>query len=164
MTLSWPLPLHGKKKRRWSRQYRVASLWHAVLAHHSLCLSHIQPRPPYDFNHPYEFLPVRPGEAPVGVLRRCCSRGHIRLRAPCTAWHVCILMVWLNNSQDSTGTPCDAWAGIVRAPHRNQCFSYPTGPVRGPCVTRKGAVQSPYRHGRELTQPWLAEIPHGRRI
>ena len=47
-----------------------------------LCFSHIQPRTPYDFYHPYDFLPVRPSEAPVGILRRCCSRGHIRLRAP----------------------------------------------------------------------------------
>ena len=47
-----------------------------------LCLSHIQPRAPYDFYHPYDFLPVRPSEAPVGILRWCCSRGHIRLRAP----------------------------------------------------------------------------------
>ena len=46
------------------------------------CLSHIQPRTPYDFYHPYDFLPVRPSEAPVGFLRRCCSRSHIRLRAP----------------------------------------------------------------------------------
>ena len=47
-----------------------------------LCLSHIQPRAPYDFYHPYDFLPVRPSEAPEGFLRRCCSSGHIRLRAP----------------------------------------------------------------------------------
>ena len=40
-----------------------------------LCLSHIQPRTPYDF------LPIRPSEAPVGILRRCCSRSRIRLRA-----------------------------------------------------------------------------------
>ena len=32
--------------------------------------------------HPHDFLPVRPSEAPIGILRRCCSRGHIRLRAP----------------------------------------------------------------------------------
>ena len=33
--------------------------------------------------HAYDFLPVkRLGEAPVGILGRCCSRGHIRLRAP----------------------------------------------------------------------------------
>ena len=46
-------------------------------------------------------------------------------------------------------------------PHGNpQCFSYPTGRIRGPCVTRKGANW----HVRELTQPELAKIPHGRRI
>ena len=40
------------------------------------------------------------------------------------AWHGRILMVWLNNSQDSTGTMCDARADIARAPHGNlQCFS-----------------------------------------
>ena len=91
---------------------------------------------------------------------------------PRTAWHVCIHMVWLNDSQDSTGTPCDASTGthgartgIVRAPHGNlQCFSYPTGPVQGPCATRKGAVRRPYRHVRELTQPQLAKIPHGSHI
>ena len=61
--------------------------------------------------------------------------------------------------------PCDARTGIVRGPHGNlQCFSYPTGPVRGSCGTRKGAVQRPYGHIRELTQPELAKIPHGRRI
>ena len=37
--------------------------------HDCLCLSHIQPRAPYDFYHPYDFLPVRPSEAPVGILR-----------------------------------------------------------------------------------------------
>ena len=37
---------------------------------------------PVRFYHPYDFLRVRPSEAPVGILRRCCSRGHIRLRAP----------------------------------------------------------------------------------
>ena len=74
-------------------------------------------------------------------------------------------MVWSNNSQDSMGTPCGARTGIVRAQHGNlQCFSYPTGPVRGPCGTRKGAVRQPYGHVRELTQPELAKLPHGRRI
>ena len=42
----------------------------------------------------------------------------------------------------------------ARAPHGNlQCFSYPTGPVRGPCATRKGAIRRPYGHVRKLTQP-----------
>ena len=94
-------------------------------------LSHIQPRSPYDFYHPYDSLPVTPSEAPVGILRRCCSRGHIRLRA--TAWHGCILMVWLNNSHDSTGTPCGARAGIVRE-YSMFLISYGTraGPARVP--------------------------------
>ena len=75
-------------------------------------------------------------------------------------------MVWSNNSQDSMGTPRGALSGIVRAPHGNfQCFSYPTTvPVRGPCGTRKGVVRQPYGHVRELTQPELAKLPHGRRI
>ena len=107
-----------------------------------LCLSHIQPRAPYDFYHPYDFLPVRPSEAPVGILHRCCSRGHITLRA-LHGLYVCILTVWLNNSQDSTGTPCDALTGIVRAPHGNlQCCSYPTGPVRDPQGCRKAPLRT----------------------
>ena len=54
------------------------------------------------------------------------------------------------------GTPCGARTGIARAPHWNlECFSYPTGPVRGLCGTRKGAIRQPYGHVRELTQPEL---------
>ena len=74
-------------------------------------------------------------------------------------------MVWSNDSQDSTGAPYDARTGIVRAPQGNlQCFSYPTGPVRGPCGTCKGAVRHSCGHVRELIQPKLTKIPHGRRI
>ena len=120
-----------------------------------LCLSHIQPRAPYDFYHPYDFLPVRPSEAPVGILRRCCSRSHVRLDTAVYLWFGWIIRM----------TPRVPRAGIVRAPYGNlQCFSYPTGPVRGPCGTRKGAVRRPYGHARDLTQPELAKIPHGRRI
>ena len=55
-------------------------------------------------------------------------------------------------------TPRVPRAVPVRASYRNiQCFSYPTGPVRGPCGTRKGAVRRPYGHARELTQPELAK-------
>ena len=36
--------------------------------------------------------------------------------------------------------------------------------LRGPCVTRKGAVRCPCGHARELPQPELAKIPHGHRI
>ena len=65
-------------------------------------------------------------------------------------------MVWLNNSHDSTGTPCGARAGIVRSPYGNlQYFSYPTGPVRGPCGTLKGAARRPYGHaGTWHNQNW----------
>ena len=84
---------------------------------------------------------------------------------PRTTWYGCTLMVWSNDSQDSTGTPCDARTGIVRTPQGNlQCFSYPTGPVWVPCGTRKGAVRHPYGHVRELIQPELTKILHGRRI
>ena len=51
--------------------------WHIIVQ----CLSHIQPWAPYDFYHPYDFLPERPCKAPVGILRQCCSRGCISLRA-----------------------------------------------------------------------------------
>ena len=36
--------------------------------------------------------------------------------------------------------------------------------LRGPCGTRKGAVRHPYGHVRELVQPELTNIPHGRCI
>ena len=64
-------------------------------------------------------------------------------------------------------TPRVPRAVPVRAscPHGNlQYFSYPTGPVRGPCGTRKGAVRRPYGHARDLTQPELEKIPHWCRI
>ena len=76
-----------------------------------LCPSHIQPRAPCDFYHPYDFLPVRLGEAPIGILRRCCSRGHISLRAPYGS--TLNLMVWLNNLQYSTVPR----AMLARAPY-----------------------------------------------
>ena len=98
-------------------------------------------------------MPVRPREAPVGILRRCCSRGHVRLRAPYGLTR-CILMVWLNNSQDSTGTPCDARTGIVRAPHGNLRFffiSYGTRkvPVRDPQGCRTAPLRT--RKGIDTT-------------
>ena len=38
---------------------------------------------PARFLPPVRFLPVRPSDTSVGILRQCCSRGHIRLRPPC---------------------------------------------------------------------------------
>ena len=58
-----------------------------------------------------------------------------------------------------------ARTGVVRAPLGNlQYFSYHTGPVRGPCGTRNGAVRHTYGQVRELTQPEFAKLPHGRRM
>ena len=205
----------------------------------ALCLSHIQPRAPCDFYHPYDFFarkaewsarrhyndvimgaiasqitsltivysivysdadqrkhqssaslafvrgihrgPVNsPHKWPVtrkmfpfddlimGFLSRCCSRGHIRLRAP-YAWHGCTLMVWSNDSQDSTGAPYDARTGIVRAPQGNlQCFSYPTGAVRDPqgcrttpLRTRKGIDTTKIDHNPTRALYLAIRSPHG---
>ena len=83
------------------------------------------------------------------------ARGPVRLDTAVYWWFGWIIRM----------TPRVPRAGIVRAPYGNlQCFAYPTGPVRGPCGTRKGSVRRPYGHARELTQPELAKIPHGRRI
>ena len=78
-----------QKYKQLRRQSAYARVYARIRAHTrawsinpALCLSHIQPRAPYEFYHPYDFLTVRPSEAPVAILRRCCSRGHIRLRAP----------------------------------------------------------------------------------
>ena len=128
-----------------------------------LCLSHIQPRAPYDFYHLYHFLPVRLSELPIGILRLCCSRGHIRLRAR-MAWHGCILMVWLNNSHDSTGTQCGACTGPVQ--ESSMFFiSYGTrmGPVRdpqgcrtAPLRTRKGIDKT--RIGKNPARVWYFAV------
>ena len=121
------------------------------------CLSHIQP--------PVRFLARTAEWSAVGILRRCCSRVHIRLQVPYVRLDTAVHLFCSNNSQDSTGTPCDARAGVVRALHGNlQFFSYPTAPVRGPCGTRKGVVRYTYAHVRELTQPEFAKIPHGCRM
>ena len=80
---------------------------------------------------------------------------------PRTIWHGCTLKVWSNNSQDSMGTR----ARPVRASYgpRTEIFNV-FHILRDPYGTRKGAVRQPYRHLRELTQPELAKLPHGRRI
>ena len=85
-----------------------------------LCLSHIQPWAPYDFYHPCDFLSVRLSEAAVGILCRCCSHRHNRLR---TAWHVYSFL----------------WFGwIIRRSYgvRTRLF-----------VTPKRAVRRPYQYG-----------------
>ena len=99
-----------------------------------------------------------------GARRKSTPLLFSSIYGPHTAWHGCAFVVWSNNSLDSTMTPCDALTDVVPAPHGNlQNCSYPTGPVRGPCGTRNGAVWHPYWHVRELTQAEFADIPHGRR-
>ena len=70
-------------------------------------------------------------------------------------------MVWSNNSQDSMGTPYGHRAGPTR---KSSMFFISYGTRTGPCRTLKGAVRQPYGHVRELTQPEMAKLPHGRRI
>ena len=138
-----------------------------------LCLSHIQPRAPYDFYHPYDFLPVLSQSHPTtGPVRFSSPVWFLARKAEWSARgnFTSVLFPW---SHQATGpvrldtaayllwfgwiirrTPRVPRAMPVLAPHGNlQCFSYPTGPVRGPCVTHKGAVRRPYAHVRELTQP-----------
>ena len=57
---------------------------------------------------------------------------------PRTAWHGCTHMVWWNDSQDFTGTPCDAHASIVRAPQGIFNVRDPQGRSTTPLRTRKG--------------------------
>ena len=75
---------------------------------------------PVRFYHPYDFLPVRPSEAPVGILCLCCSRGHIRLRTPYGLTRLyTYYMVGSNDSQDSTGTPDTLrWESLVGVLHK----------------------------------------------
>ena len=55
----------------------------------------------------------------------------------------------------SRAMPVGALTEPARAsygPHKNlQCFSYPMGPVRGPCMTHKGVVRRPYGHVSDTT-------------
>ena len=117
------------------------------------CLSHIQPRVPYDFYHPYDFLPVRPSEAPVGILRRCCSRGHIRLRAPYGLTHLWFGWIirripWL---------PCAVPVRASCGPRKGifNVFSYPTGPVRDP----QGCCTTPLRTRKGIDTTIICKNP-----
>ena len=120
------------------------------------CLSHIQPRAPYDFYHPYDFLPVRPSDASlefdVGAVLVVTS-GY----GPRTVWHGCTLMVWSNDSQDFTGTramPVRTSFG-PRKGIFNVFISYGTRmvPVRDP----QGRRTTPLRTRKELIQPELTK-------
>ena len=63
------------------------------------------------------------------------------------AWHGCSLTVWLNNSQDSTWTPCDAHAGSAReSPMFFISYRTHMGPVQDlqgvPCVQTCKAINT----------------------
>ena len=49
------------------------------------CLNHMQPRTPYDFYHPYDFLPVRPSEAVLFSLPHQAT-GPLRLDMAVHLW------------------------------------------------------------------------------
>ena len=96
-------------------------------------------------------FPVRPSEAPVGFLRRCCSHGHIRQRAPygLTWLHTYGLLEWFAGLHR-----CPVWCpyGHRTGPASESsmffiCYGTRTGPVRDPqgcrttpLRTRTGAV------------------------
>ena len=118
------------------------------------CLSHIQPRAPYDFYPPYDFLPVRPSEAPVGILRRCCSRGHISLRAPydLTRVYTCGLVEWFSGLH---GYPVRGPNGHRTGPARKSSMLFisygtRTGPVRDPQGCRTAVLRT--RKGIDTTR------------
>ena len=69
-------------------------------------------------------------------------------------------MVWLNNSLDSTGTPCDARTGIVRAPHGNlQCFFISYGACTGPVRDPQGCRMAPLRTRKGIDTTIIGKNP-----
>ena len=128
-----------------------------------VCLSHIQPWAPYIFA-PYYFLPVKPSEAPVGILRWYCSRGHIRLRAPygLTRLYTCGFgRIIRRTPHGPRAMPVRASCG-PRMKLSNVFISYETRtrPVRDPQGCRTASLQT--RKGIDITQ--ISKIPHGRRM
>ena len=74
---------------------------------------------------------------------RCCSHGHIRLRAPygLTRLYTYGLVEWFAGLH---GCPVRCPYGHCYGPTReSSIYPYSTGPVRCPCGTRKGAVRHP---------------------
>ena len=102
---------------------------------------------PVRFLSPVRFLAVRPSEAPVGILRRCCSRGHIRLRAPYDLTRT--VHLWFGRI--TLRIPWVPRAGPAR---KSSMFfiSYGTrtGPVRDPQGCRTAALRT--RKGIDTTR------------
>ena len=102
---------------------------------------------PVRFLSPVRFLPVRPSEAPVGIIRRCCSCGHIRLRAPYGLTHLWFGWIICRTPWLPCAVPVRASCG-----HRKgifNVFSYPTGPVRDPQGCRTAPLRT--RKGIDTT-------------
>ena len=120
-----------------------------ALQYHTLCLSHIQPRAPYNFSHPYHFLPIRPNEVSFGILCQCRSLGHIRLRTPYgfdTAVH--LWFDWI-----ICRTPCRCGHRVCPAQESSMFFIYygtRTGPMRDPQGCRTAPLQT--RKGSNTTR------------
>ena len=100
MTLSWPFSEIACFTFTKSMGKDVGFLAMSNHCCSNLCLSHIQPRALYDFYHLYDFLSVRPSEAPVWNLRWYRSPGYIRLRAPYRAG----VKYVLSNTNTNTNT------------------------------------------------------------
>ena len=109
---------------------------------------------PYDFSHKTEWN-ARRNFTPVLFSWSHQATGPVRLDTTVHLWFDRIS----GRTQGSVRCPY----GHRATPHRSlHYFSYPTGHVRGPCGTRKGAVRHTYGHVRELPQPEFAKIPYGR--
>ena len=116
---------------------------------------------PYDYYHPHDFFRVKAGWSARRNFRSVlfwCSHqatGPTRLDTAVHLWFGPIIR----------RTPCVPRAMPVRASHGLRTgISNVLHILRHPFGTRKGAVRHPYGHVRELTQPEVAKIPHGRRI
>ena len=92
------------------------------------------------------------------MSRRCCSRGHIRLRAPYGLPRLQTFIFLSTKSLDPHGPRTDP----ARAPHGIlHYFLCRTGPVRVPYRPRTGAVRLHYGHTRCLIQPRIVKSRTG---
>ena len=104
-------------------------------------LSHIQPRAPYDFYHPYDLSPVTSGYGPR------------------TAWHGCILVVWLNNSHDPR-VPCAMPVRASYGPAReSSVFFMSSGTHTGPVRDTQGCRTVPLRTHKGIDTTRIGKNP-----
>ena len=119
---------------------------------------------PVRFYHPYDFLRVVEWSGRRDFMSELFSWSHqatdpVRLDTAVYLWFGWIIRrtPWL---------PCAVPVRASYVPRTGiyNVFAYATGPVRGQCVTHKGAVRRSCGHARELAQPAMAKIPRERRI